>query len=102
MRKENKHDVRWQRLDHINKSTFMVLIANEDGLEPHVFSVVSWNQDGVNSDEISHTNMAANCIFPLRGRAKPTLFRKEPSFTALLCVCCGADGNALIKTGPNK
>lgn len=75
--KENKHDVRWQRLDHINKSTFMVLIANEDSLEPHVFPVVSWNHDGVNSDEISHPNMAANCIFPLRVR--PTLFRKEPS-----------------------
>lgn len=74
MRKENKHDVRWQRSDHINKSTFMVLIANEDSLEPHVFPVVSWNHDGVNSDEISHANMAANCIFPLQGRVKLTLF----------------------------
>lgn len=79
MRKENKHDVRWQRLDHINKSTFMLLLANEDSLEPHVFPVVSWSHDGVNSDETSPTNTAANCIFPLQGRVKPTLFRKEPS-----------------------
>lgn len=40
MRKENKHDVREQRLDNIDKSTFTVLTANEDSLEPHVFRVV--------------------------------------------------------------
>lgn len=39
MRKE-KHDVREQRLDNIHKSTFTVLTANEDSLEPHVFPVV--------------------------------------------------------------
>lgn len=39
MRKENKHDVRQQRLDNIDKSTFTVLTANEDSLEPHVFPV---------------------------------------------------------------
>lgn len=41
MRKENKHDVREQRLDNIDKSTFLrYLTANEDSLEPHVFHVV--------------------------------------------------------------
>lgn len=79
MRKENKHEVREQRLGHINKSTFMVLIANEDSLEPHVFPLASWNRDSVNSDEILHTNTVANCIFTLQGTVKPTFFRKEPS-----------------------
>lgn len=67
MRKENKHDVREQRLDNIDKSTFTVLTANEDSLEPHVFPVV-----GVNGDELLHTNMA-DCMFTLQDTAKRTL-----------------------------
>lgn len=41
MRKENKHDVREQRLDNIDKSTLTVLTANEDSLEPHVFPLAA-------------------------------------------------------------
>lgn len=68
MRKENKHDVREQRLDNTDKSTFMVLTANEDSLEPHVFPA-----GGANGDELLHTNMAANCLFTLQDTAKRTL-----------------------------
>lgn len=63
MRKENKHDVREQRMDNIDMSTVMVLTTNKDILEPHVVPVVSLHHGDVNRDELLHTNTVADCIF---------------------------------------
>lgn len=101
MRKENKHDVREQRLDNIDKSTFTVLTANEDSLEPHVFPVVGAVMVSTAMSPCTQT-WGLTAYLRYRTQRSGQVAVSRSVFKRLLCVVFAAAQMKLIKRSPAK
>lgn len=100
MRKENKHDVREQRLDNIDKSTFMVF-NSKWGQSGATRVPCCWCRDGVHGDEplATQTWWLSACLLY---KTQQSLWNKDIVLERLLCVVFAVAQMKLIKRSPAK